>query len=450
MRWILLVFVFSCLSWTPKKDPVQVDIQLEGCTTQTEMYLYEFTGVNFTKLETVAISDGTAAFEIPQSDPRFYYIGIAEDKVRPLIIGQEPKIDLKANCASFRSATIEGSELNTQYDQLKVVLNAFKTQSNTLSNQFNTSRQDPAAQERILAQMKKLDQDKLQLLDSIQKQNAYLGQVVALNTYLFYPANPEGYTNEIGYFAEKFFRFVDWSDSNLDYNPWVYESWKSYTETLSRIGLPADQHKAYIEASLATIPTDKRAYQLALSGAIASLQQTQHPNFGHFANLFIEKYKTQLPEVCASLEKKIQLMTALSVGGEAPDFEMANPDGTLMNLHSMRGKVVLVDFWASWCGPCRRENPNVVRVYEKYKDKGFEVLGVSLDRERARWINAIEADGLVWQHVSDLKGWQNEAAQLYEVRSIPATLLLDAEGRILARNLRGPALESKLAEIFGE
>ena len=134
---------------------------------------------------------------------------------------------------------------------------------------------------------------------------------------------------------------------------------------------------------------------------------------------------------------------------EAPEILMENPDGTPVALTSLRGKVVLLDFWASWCRPCRAENPNVVRMYNKYNDQGFEVFSVSLDKDKGRWVQAIEKDGLDWTHVSDLAWWNSAAAKTYNVHSIPATFLLDREGKIIAKNLRGPALEAKLSEIFG-
>jgi peroxiredoxin len=138
----------------------------------------------------------------------------------------------------------------------------------------------------------------------------------------------------------------------------------------------------------------------------------------------------------------------VAVGQAAPDITLPSPDGKNVSLSSLRGKYVLIDFWASWCGPCRQENPNVVRMYNKYKDKGFEIFGVSLDESRDKWLKAIAMDKLTWPHVSDLKGWSSAAAQLYNIQAIPQTLLLDKEGKIIAKNLRGKALEEKLASLL--
>lgn len=139
----------------------------------------------------------------------------------------------------------------------------------------------------------------------------------------------------------------------------------------------------------------------------------------------------------------------LGVGDLAPDLVFPDPNGKTRKLSDLRGKVVLIDFWASWCRPCRMENPNVVKVYNNYKDKGFEVFSVSLDQQKNSWTKAIKDDGLVWEnHVSDLKYWHSEAASIYNVNAIPATFLIDEKGVIVAKNLRGQSLENALAKLL--
>ncbi|MCW2263169.1 MULTISPECIES: TlpA disulfide reductase family protein [Sphingobacterium] len=152
------------------------------------------------------------------------------------------------------------------------------------------------------------------------------------------------------------------------------------------------------------------------------------------------------------LAARIALVKKTSEGVEAQDFTQPDVDGKQVKLSDYRGKYVLIDFWASWCAPCRRENPNLVKSYAKYQKEGFEILGVSMDKatDKAKWLKAIQDDGLTWKQVGDLKGWDNEAGVMYDVKAIPMNFLVDPNGKIIAKYLRGEELDLKLAEIFGK
>ena len=155
-------------------------------------------------------------------------------------------------------------------------------------------------------------------------------------------------------------------------------------------------------------------------------------------------------EYVTSLEKQIEKMDNVQIGKQAPVFVQNDTAGKPVSIEDFRGKYLLIDFWASWCSPCRAESPNLVAAYHKYKDKGFTILGVSLDRDKQRWLQAIADDKLNWTQVSDLKFWDNEASNLYAVSSIPSNFLLDPKGIIIAKDLRGDDLNDKLKEIFKE
>ncbi|HRJ31855.1 MAG TPA: TlpA disulfide reductase family protein [Cyclobacteriaceae bacterium] len=234
--------------------------------------------------------------------------------------------------------------------------------------------------------------------------------------------------------------------------------------------LIADFNKAQVANDEKSILAIQKAYQKLVTDAsdkVAAKVKSSAPSLGvinvlqgqlldkdAYFDVYVvtaDKLRKEWPNYTHAKDfvSMVDKMKTLAIGQMAPEISLPNPEGTVVPLSSLRGKYVLVDFWAKWCGPCRKENPNIVRAYNQYKDKGFTVYGVSLDRTKDDWLQGIREDGLTWTHVSDLKFWQSEAAKTYNITAIPFSLLLNPEGKIIAKNLRGQALDDKLEEVLG-
>ena len=455
MRYLLssltVVLLLTAYAFAPVAPKATVLLTLQGCADGDPVSLLEFDGFDFTPFATAKVKDGSAKLEIPRSEhPRIYYVGTGKSNMRPFLLGTEEEVKVTGNCAKF-SAVQVSSPLNASYAAMKAEMQRLKQQTQQNARQFQLAQRSGQSTEAFVARMAELDTERLTLIAKYKAIDLFLRDALVLNTYQsFQHNNPDNkYPNEIDYFVNEYFSFANWENPAYDYQAWVYEAMKAYTETLSSINLPAPMHQRAIEVQLAKIPQDRRSYLLAYGGVLTGLQGKNHPNYGVFAESLLKSDVALSAATKKTIQDRVASVTALAVGGTPPDIVLPTPEGDELKLSDLRGKVVLVDFWASWCGPCRRENPNVKKVYEKYKDQGFDILGVSLDQKNDAWVNAIAKDGLEWHHISDLKGWQSAAAAAYGVRSIPATFLLDADGKIIARNLRGDALEAKLKEVFG-
>jgi len=234
--------------------------------------------------------------------------------------------------------------------------------------------------------------------------------------------------------------------------------------------LQADAQKAYMQKNEAAMPAlQQRAEAIQKAQKDTIWYYINHHPKSYIAAFYLYQFSMGGPSVDQSriADAYVKLDTTIkqsfygkklkdglnvnqntAIGAVAPAIELGTPDGKSLSLASLKGKYVLVDFWASWCGPCRQENPNVVKAYNQYKDKNFTILGVSLDNDKAAWQQAIASDKLTWNHVSDLKGWESTTAAAYGVQAIPANFLLDKDGKIIAKNLRGEELDKKLAELL--
>ena len=247
----------------------------------------------------------------------------------------------------------------------------------------------------------------------------------------------------------------------------IYDQFMAINATAQQEAMKLQQEYQAANGDQAKMQAVQEAYAKLMTDAQAKETELIKANPDSYVSTFVivsgmgqmeveqlkEQYALLGEKVKASAQGKaiaaqIAKLESTAIGQIAPNFTITTPEGESISLYDIKGKVKLIDFWASWCGPCRGENPHVVEIYKEYHPKGLEIFGVSLDNNKEAWVKAIADDGLVWKHGSDLKGWQSAPAQLYSVSGIPHTVLLDENNKIIAKNLRGDELKQKIAELL--
>ena len=389
----------------------------------------------------------------------FYLVGKGPQNMTIMVLGGEKGVKMSGNCDDLRRfAQIENSDLNQSFKSFSGTFNQLQQQLNQANQQMMIGMQSQNAQFINQAREQILDAygSQVYLVDSLEKVHPVLASYFKAN--LFEPFdpdnNPNGYTSAIEHFGNEYLRQVDFANPVYEHVPLVAENVQGYVQQLIQNKVPRTQAEAYLDDFLSQLPQDgsitRNCYAVMLNTMIQLKSELFMTYADRYRSMYIldEKTDATLDNVMSTILAEQEAQKFLSVGAIPPEIELPTPEGDMFKLSDLRGKIVLLDFWASWCKPCRAENPNVVRVYNKYKNQGFDILSVSLDRTREPWLQAIEKDQMTWNHVSDLKYWQSEAAKTYRVSSIPATFLLDKDGKILAKNLRGPALEAKLKEVL--
>ncbi len=442
------VMLFALLSATIfAAKPYKLEVKYVDCLPE-KLMLYEFDGIGFSILQVKKPGkDSTFTFSVKTDSPIMYFVGRQPNVIKPVVFGLDKKMKLSPMCRKIPNATFADGSMNREIEKLLQESILFPTKEQAIRSKIGRQKTSEALKVAFQA----LDKEKLDWQKEKYAIHPYLGRMADLNLYFSFLNNDMNYNSELEYYAREFFQKVDWKNPMYQNIPMVFDLLKTYAATLNRFHLENALRQVYIEDLLEKIPADSKTYKYALGGVTMAFRGANKELFSYFGKKYIKKYKTAKPDASVlNLERMLSDEAILDNGKVAPDFTLNDTKGNPVSLSSLRGKIVLLDFWASWCGPCRRENPNVKKLYNKYKNKGFEVMSVSLDRKRAPWLAAIQKDDLPWIHVSDVKGWKCAPAQLYKVRSIPATFLLDKEGRIIAKGLRGPMLEQKLKEVFGE
>lgn len=428
---------------------------MDSCPLDT-MGLFFLDGVSIRQIaRTPVLRDSSGAsfvMNFSNISPGFYFVGGGEPtNTRQVLLGIDRVVVLEGAWENFFQAKILGSRANDALQQALQIADQLQQQSNQLNRQYQAAKNSGQDLAVLTENMNQIDQQKLALLDSLNQVHPLLKKALALRTYLISPDIQAKYTSELDFFASTYFSQATLSDSAYFHMPLFNEAFQSYGFTLGSISsLPHEGLLEYCERYLSQLPTGP-AHKMAILGLSAGFREKNEDAFVHFAQQYLSTYgPSDNPVFAQQLTQEISTKKALVIGATAPDLSLPTPAGDTLAISDLRGQVVLLDFWASWCRPCRMENPRVKAMYEAHKDEGFTILGLSLDRSQEAWEKAIEDDQLPWHHVSDLLFWSSIAAKTYKVSSIPYTVLLDREGKIVAKGLRGPALEAKLNELLSQ
>lgn len=430
-------------------------VKVEGTVSQydgaAQIYLFEHFGTEFVLIDSAELRpvrkselEAKFSFQRKEDFPQgLYRLGLTRQNTFPVVLGSED-LEITYDAKNLGAGiNISGGSENSLYQQYAQQQAQYTQQLQALDQAYRAMyaryQHDPAGLQTAIKPL----QGQLDTL--VLNQQAYFGSLAQQYPESFGGRLAARLVISDSTTKENYYRPADFTDPVLLRSDVLFTKLNTYFLRLAPLN--GTSYKNELPAALAYADDSAVGRELQ---HVAVIQMIAGGDPQYAKSLYKDFQKAYPQSIYTAQLEEMFPKGPPDVGDLAPEIAQENPEGQAMPLSELRGKVVLLDFWASWCGPCRREMPTVVKAYERFHDKGFEVYSVSLDRSKDSWVRAIQSDGLIWPyHVSDLGYWQNEAAVRYGVRGIPATYLLDQQGRIIARNLRGPELERKLAEVFG-
>lgn len=434
--------------------------ELEDCLADS-VKLYETDGYAIRQIHAIPLvksgSNATFTFKgrVPQRG--FYLLGTSTNNYCELILGGEEEMKLSGNGTNWAKLTqLDNSPQNINYQKLMREIQRLNLKTDSLHQEqaalYQNSKMGKYQKATFALRMAAHRSTLNAFRDSVAKADPYQSEIAEMSIYPLFDIanNPKKYPNIAHFFANEYFKNVDFKQANLGYQTPLWHNVITYSRTLVQASsslMGGDTAYQFLDRLLQRPPAQSRTYRLVLTGIMKALEAEASPVFSKYVELYsktfpdeaatMKQYKDKMAEMEAEENRKKQF----ELGATPPDFTLTDADNKQIGLSSYRGKVLLLEFWSSTVPLSRRHHPNMLAVYKKLHFKGFDILSVGIEKNKNNWSDAYAADKLPWTQVSDLSMWESPVVQTYMVKTLPTNYLLDAEGKIIGKNVFGAELE---------
>ena len=419
--------------------------------------LYEYDGIGYhliaqALLEHNADGSNTFSLKVPKKLQRgVYFIGSDRNNVRTLVIGTEKgytetAIRITGDCAQWKTATVVGAPDNALLDMAMQQLAQLNNAAGQAVMNFRNANGDAAQTLKATEQLRAIDIQKLALLDSVGKVSPFVKAAVTLRTYISWYYDKKTYADELQYFGNEYFNYNDFKNiAYFEKMPLLSDAYREYTQTLGMVGMPPEVQRGFIDKALGKIPENSRAYKAALTGVMQAYIDKDATNFVHYAEQWLTKYGKESGEHTPGLKQRIAAVQSQVLGGVAPDIKLGTPEGGEYALSQLRGKVVLIDFWASWCGPCQAQLTHTKKLAEKYTEKGVVFIYISMDSDAEAWKYALKEKNLSGIHAND----KTIIPLNFLIQGLPNCFIVGKNGKIAQNSmLRSKINDEKMIDYL--